>query len=368
MDYRLQRWLESGVQRSREACSLRSGPIFGLAVAASMLATVALTVPAAAYERGGPSIVTKNPTVGKRGLYMIEDGDTLWELCDVFFGDPWYWPNLWSYNPQLTSPHWIYPGDIIQVREPRPLERTTLVWSESRYSGRKSEMEILARYVGYMPTKPFEASGQIKWAREQHQTLGEYDEIYVEFGVDTKVKRGDRFTIYREEDELEHPETGDLVGHRIRHLGVARVLDADQHYVKALILRSYEEIQRGDLITSIFPHSWVVGPVTNKSEVSATLVDFFGPGTLAGQFQYVYVDRGRNDGVERGNRFVIRRRGDGAWDDENEDDDFELEAFPYERVGEVMIVESFESSSLGVVATSIGELSVGEQLFMPKDY
>ena len=347
---------------------MQSGRALTLALALSTLGIVAMSSPAVAYERGGPSIVTKNPTVGKRGLYMIEDGDTLWDLCDIFFGEPWYWPHLWSYNPQLTSPHWIYPGDVIQVREPRPLERTTLVWSDSRYSNRKSELEILARYVGYLPTRPFKKSGQIKWAREEHDTLGEYDEIYVEFGVDTRVKRGDRFTIYRPEGELEHPHHGDLVGHRIRHLGIARVLDADQHYVKALILESYEEIYRGDLITSIFPHSWVVGPVTNQVEMNATIVDFHQPGTIAGQFQFVYLDVGRNDGVQRGNRLIVRRRGDGLWRDENEDDDHELNAFPWERVGEVMVVEAFESTSLGLIAASIGELSVGETLYMPAEY
>ena len=197
------------------------------------------------------------------------------------------------------------------------------------------------------------------WAREQHETLGEYDEIYIEFGVDTKVKRGERFTIYREEEELDHPETGDLVGHRIRHLGIARVLDADQHYVKALILRSYEEIERGDLVTSIFPHSWVVGPVTNKSELTGMLIDFVEPGTMSGQFQYVYLDRGRNDGVERGNRFV-RRRGDGTWEDDNEDGDY-IDAFPWG--GEVM-VEAFESASLG--RSEHLELEIGDQLFMQR--
>lgn len=334
-----------------------------------MLGVVAMTPAAQAYERGGPNIVTKNPTVGKRGLYMIEDGDTLWDLCDLFFGEPWYWPHLWSYNPQLTSPHWIYPGDVVQVREPRPLERTTLVWSESRYSMRKSELEILARYVGYLPDRPFKRSGEIKWAREDHDTLGEYDEIYVEFGVDTKVKRGERFTIYRYGDELEHPITGDLVGHRIRHLGVARVLDAEPHFVKALILKSYEEIYRGDLITSAFPHSWVVGPVTNKVDVDAVIIDFHEPGSMVGQFQYVYIDVGANDAIERGNRFMIQRRGDGRWANLDEDDDEEEgKLFPWERIGEVMVVEVFESTSLAVVATSIGELSVGEKLHMPKDY
>jgi hypothetical protein len=316
----------------------------------------------------GPTIMTKNPTVGKRGLYIIQDEDTLWDLCDLFFGEPWYWPKLWSYNPQLTNPHWIFPGDIIQVREPQPPSRTTIVWSESRYTQRKVDLEILARYVGYLPQRAFEESGQITFARETRETLGEYDEVYIEFAVDTEVKKGQKFTIYRYEKELEHPETDDLVGHKIRHLGVLKVLDADQRFVKALIVRSYEEIYRDDLVTSIFPHDWVVGPVVNKVELESTIVDFHSPGKYVGQYQYVYLDKGRNDGLKRGNRFIIRRRGDGTWDEDPEDDDFPITDFPWEYLGEVMVVEAFESSSLGIVSRTILELEVGEVLYMPKDY
>ena len=32
-----------------------------------------------------------------------------------YFNDPWQWPKIWSYNPQITNPHWIYPGDLVRL-------------------------------------------------------------------------------------------------------------------------------------------------------------------------------------------------------------------------------------------------------------
>lgn len=349
---------------------MMSARVIVVALALTLAATTIAPPEAQAYDPDAPSIVTKNPTIGARGLYLIQEGDTLWDLCDIFFSEPWFWPTLWSYNPQLTNPHWIYPGDMLQIRKPQTFESTTIVWSESRYSKSKPDLEILARYVGYLPDRPFRDSGRIAFARESHKTLGEYDEIYIEFGNATNVKRGERFTIYREEGEVEHPLDDDIhVGHKIRHLGVAKVLNADKKYVKALIIKSYEEIERGDLITAIFPHSWIVGPVTNESELVATLVDYHVPTTFSGQYHMVYLDKGRNDGVKRGNRFQITRRGDGLWYGGDPDDgDIVITNFPWENFGEVMVVEAFEDTSLGIVSRSITELTRGDRLFMEKDY
>jgi len=324
---------------------------------------------AVAYDLETPSIVTKTPTIGRRGLYIVQPDDTLWDLCEVFFGEPWFWPSLWSYNPQITNPHWLFPGDLIQIRRPQPPGNTTLIWSDSRYTTEKPNLEILSRYVGYLPDRPFRRSGEIVHARESHVTLGEYDEIYIQFGVDTEVRKGQRFTIYRYEGQLQHPKDGDLIiGHKIRHLGIAKVLSADSQFVKALILKSYEEIHRGDLITSIFPHAWVVGPVENESEVIAQIVDYQSPTTFAGQWQYVYIDKGRNDGIVRGNRFVIERRGDGLWELDGNTDDIPVTKFPWETYGEVMVVESFEETSLGIVSRAIRELVRGDRLRMEPGY
>src|SRR4051812_39898549 len=53
---------------------------------------------------------------GKSGntTHTVEKGDTLWDLSQKILGSPWYWPKVWSYNPEIANPHWIYPGN--QVR------------------------------------------------------------------------------------------------------------------------------------------------------------------------------------------------------------------------------------------------------------
>jgi len=48
---------------------------------------------------------------------VVHRGDTLWGICDSYFQNPYQWPRLWSYNPQIKNPNWIYPGDEIRLRE-----------------------------------------------------------------------------------------------------------------------------------------------------------------------------------------------------------------------------------------------------------
>ena len=91
------------------------------------------------------------------------------------------------------------------------------------------------------------------------------------------------------------------------------------------------------------------------------------PVIFAGQYHYVYLDKGRNDGVRRGNRFKIQRRGDGGWLGQEPEEDV-MPNFPWENYGQVMVVESFEETSLGIVASSIRELVKGDRLVMEKGY
>ena len=70
--------------------------------------TVILATGASAQEisvsGGGP---------GDADVYVAEEGDTLWDISDRFFHDPSYWPVLWSFNPHITNPKWIFPGDQV---------------------------------------------------------------------------------------------------------------------------------------------------------------------------------------------------------------------------------------------------------------
>lgn len=41
--------------------------------------------------------------------YTVEDGDTLYDICDQLIDEPDYWPKLWSLNPEIRNPHFIFP-------------------------------------------------------------------------------------------------------------------------------------------------------------------------------------------------------------------------------------------------------------------
>src|SRR3989338_517011 len=44
-------------------------------------------------------------------VYIVQRGDTLWSISETFFGDPMFWPKIWSLNrDRIENPHFIYPG------------------------------------------------------------------------------------------------------------------------------------------------------------------------------------------------------------------------------------------------------------------
>ncbi len=53
-------------------------------------------------------------------IYVVKKGDTLWDICQKFYDEPFLWPALWALNQKrLINPHWISIGDrlIIYTKE-----------------------------------------------------------------------------------------------------------------------------------------------------------------------------------------------------------------------------------------------------------
>jgi len=50
-----------------------------------------------------------------KAYYIVREGDTLWDITEHFYSDPYLWPAVWGENGQITNPHLIYPGDPIYL-------------------------------------------------------------------------------------------------------------------------------------------------------------------------------------------------------------------------------------------------------------
>ena len=65
------------------------------------------------------------PTVFPDGaeIYRIKSGDTLWDLAERNYGNPYLWPQIWEKNPYILDAHWIYPGDpLVMAVSVTPIE------------------------------------------------------------------------------------------------------------------------------------------------------------------------------------------------------------------------------------------------------
>ncbi len=335
------------------------------------LATVLIPGTASAQldddNRYKPDIEVDPATTKPPGTYVVIEGDTLWDLSEGAFGDGAFWPTLWSYNPQVTNPHWIYPGDLLYLR-PRASSRTEskVVYARSRFSERPRLEQVLARFKGFITERQYKSSGKIRGSREEKSLLGELDEAYVNFTIPKRILPGEEYTIYRPEREVKHPKTGKRVGWLIKHLGTARVLSVDRTrpLVKTLILDSFEEIQRGDLITKRVWRNELVVPVENRVKLWTRVYESFHGTSQLGEHDYVIIGKGYKQKIRRGNRLILRWRGDGYTPVKAADE----KKYPWENQGEVMVIEPFENTSLAIVLRSFKEVQRGDLLEMVRGY
>ena len=63
-------------------------------------------------------LLAATPVLCQEVTHHVTDGDTLWDISEKYWQDSGLWPELWSVNPQLHNPHWIYPGEEIYLQRP----------------------------------------------------------------------------------------------------------------------------------------------------------------------------------------------------------------------------------------------------------
>jgi LysM domain len=308
----------------------------------------------------------------KSRTYTVQDGDTLWGICSRYFGDPYVWPQIWSYNTKITNPNWIYPGDVIGL-SPRVDTPVLLAPDGSDNMIVLPSVEvsdaILLRNRGFVDKKFLDKSGEIVGAHKATMLLAQFDEAYVEFPDAKNVRPGDEFAMFRvlqAIDAIDDPDTE--IGNLVEILGLVRVtrFDKENGIARVIIDEAIRPIERGTMVGPIHRRFDLVPSVTNSKDMEGHMIAMLDPVILSASHQVVFVDRGLEDGVRDGNRFFAIEHRDN-WHRSLDKDDAR-EGYPLEVVAEMRVIEARPHTSTCLITSSVREIEVGHVVQMRKGY
>ena len=321
---------------------------------------------------GGDMVI--NEKVRRRGpvpqFHVVRQGDSLWRLCEHYYSDPWAWPQLWANNSSITNPHWIYPGDKVRMIGASAEAGTrsdgggTAMLRGAGSGGGSGAITL--RQDGYVDDEQLAASGVIAGSKHENQMLSLFQEIYLRGNKSFKPRAGELFTIYKVKRSLKSSDR--KLGHIVEILGTARIkrLRKDK-LVTAEIVASNNVIERGARVGPLRRTFRALPARPAKNNLAGRIVEFLSSSRFAAQSQLVFLDRGRKDGVLKGNRFLVMRRGDGyrpLYQDLEQDDP----KYPREPVAEVTVLDVREHASVGLVTKATQEVRRGDFVRMRRGY
>ncbi len=308
--------------------------------------------------------------------YIVQEGDTLWDISTVFLRDPWYWPEIWFKNPQVENPHLIYPGDTLAIiyvggeRKVQILSRGTDGSVLSQTSGGLKIVKVNPRVRSKpidatIPSIPIDSirhlierpliidedtlnkSAYVLTSFDNHLINSINDKLYVR-NLDTTDGSG-RYQIYRPSRPLYDPITDELLGYEALYVGESKLLlRGDPATVR--VTNSDREILRDDRIMPMdntnFERDFYPRPPS--TEVSGKIVSLLDAISQTGVYQTIAINLGQRDGLESGNILRIRRAGEIVRDLNEEDPRFRVK-LPDESVGMAMVIRSFEKISYALI-------------------
>lgn len=326
-------------------------------------------------------------STGNVNVHQVRKGDTLWDICDHYFRNPYQWPRIWAFNPQIQNPHWIFPGDQVRLRGGEPIA-TSQQQPTSTGSGlvdRRRQVPIdtvFLRTQGYIDDDT-NNWGEITGSPEEKMMLTDNDDIYLRIGSNHDLKVGQELTIYR-------PMRSVGSGKLIEIQGTARVdqWNPKDRIGRARITEALDAIERGARVGPIARRFEVVPPTRNDKDVTAKVLTSVQPHQLFGQNQIVFIDQGDEAGLKPGNRLFVIRKGD-AWHRTQttgssakrialEDDSpaatetvpkpRDSSRLPEEVQAELRVVNVRKNTAMCIVTASSHEIEAGDRAVARKGY
>ena len=329
----------------------------------------------AAYE---PALVRISEPVplaeGHPNEYVVQLGDTLWDIAGTFLKDPWYWPEIWYVNPDIENPHLIYPGDVLGLVYIDGQPRITNVRASTYRMSPQARVTPLAESISSIPYEDVAAflSSGVVLEKDQAdalpyllETRGDHliasagNEIYVR-GITQSVP-GTRFSVVHIGDPLYDPDDNRLIGYQGIPVGQGRLRRGGDPATVALTDTKMEAKPGDRLLPEEVDIPLNFFPRSPSSAVDGRIVSVVGGVTQIGQYMVIVINRGSTDGLSVGDVLSVLQTGEEVKDRFGGG----KVRLPEEEAGTVMVFKTYDRISYGLVMEATQAIHVHDMVRNP---
>ncbi len=304
--------------------------------------------------------------------YAIKKGDTLWDISQKFWDDPFKWPELWELNPFITNPHLIYPDEslnlTLRIKKPVPPQVTTAVETaeeaeieEEGIQPPKPPTLIFSRREAksiFITQEMSEEVGIILDSKDGRVIMGERDMVYLKMSPGGTAHIGQKFTISNDQGEVVHPKTGESIGRMIDIMGTLEITRTGDKVYEAKILYSNKEILKGAKLLNYLEPTQEVVLKKADAHINRIILFSWEDKELIATRDIVMIDKGISDGLEPGSVLYIFREGKEIHDPTS---DVPLQT-PMKKLGTLVVVETQEYTSTAMVTMSKRVIYKGDKV------
>jgi hypothetical protein len=308
-------------------------------------------------------------------IHVVVKGDTLWDICEDLYANPWVWPKVWQMNPHITNPHWIYPGTELRVyyevakffEESTAVEETAVVEEAPVVEEVTppppppppkvptitfSEIDQVGFITPYVP----EGMGVILGGKRQRTLIGAADKIYVQFREGVQPEVGDRFFVFKTSLLFKHPITKKDVGYLNTMLGVLEVVLVAPDHAKAVVLSSFQEMTATDKLMPYKKRSEEIAVQPGAEPIEGNIILAEWGTFLIAHRQIAFIDLGANDEIKAGHRFEVFQEPKALT---SRDEEIVLSIQP---IGELLVLAVEQETAATLVVESLSEFTPGERV------
>ena len=319
--------------------------------------------------------VALNPTHPER--YVVQRGDTLWDISAMFLRDPWFWPEIWQVNPQVNDPHLIYPGDVLVLvyvdgKPQLRIEGGEVAGGQNKLSPqiRSEDLSAAITTISLDTIGAFLRKGTVLQAdeidqlpyvvaiRDGHLVAGAGQEVYVRGAIES-VDSG--YSVIHVGDALVDPDDNMIVGYQGIFVGEGSIRKKGDPSTLQLLQTRREALTGDRLLEQDFVIPLQFTPRAPDGDVDGKIIHVVDGLALIGQYQVVVLNRGAKHGLDVGHVLTVWQTGETIKDKIGG----ATIITPEETAGTLMVFKTYDRISYALIMEATSEIHILDKIRTP---